>query len=373
MNFDTNQGDSLELLKTLEDDSVDTEILTENGYKLFKDISKDEKICIYNKDNNSFSYEVPKKWSSYQVENEECYSIKSDKTDQIASKNHRCLVERDGKLEFVFVEQLKKQELFPLFDGNKTYNGDCLEVMKTIKEKVVIVTDPPFNIGYHYNTYKDNMSSDDYYEMLGFLFQDHQLVVIHYPEEIYKIAFQIGRFPDKVVSWVYNSNTAKQHRDIAFFDIKPDFKKYGQPYKNPTDKRIAKRIAEGKQARLYDWWEINQVKNVSSEKTAHPCQMPEEVMRRIIAILPDDCVVLDMFAGSGTTGLACKQQNKKYILIEKDKEYCDIIHKRIQDKPNTTLATVEKIKYSGIIFCPTVSTGAFVARRNGHVFITGNL
>ena len=35
-------------------------------------------------------------------------------------------------------------------------------------------------------------------------------------------------------------------------------------------------------------------------------------------------------------------------------------------------ATVTKIEYSGIIFCPTVSTGAFVARRNGKVFITGN-
>ena len=35
-------------------------------------------------------------------------------------------------------------------------------------------------------------------------------------------------------------------------------------------------------------------------------------------------------------------------------------------------ARVTKIEYSGMIFCPTVSTGAFVARRNGQVFITGN-
>ena len=39
---------------------------------------------------------------------------------------------------------------------------------------------------------------------------------------------------------------------------------------------------------------------------------------------------------------------------------------------NTTLATVEPIEYTGIIFCPTVSTGAFVARRNGKIFLTGN-
>jgi site-specific DNA-methyltransferase (adenine-specific) len=36
------------------------------------------------------------------------------------------------------------------------------------------------------------------------------------------------------------------------------------------------------------------------------------------------------------------------------------------------LASVTKIEYTGTIFCPTVSTGAFVARRNGKIFITGN-
>ncbi|MCA3573092.1 MAG: site-specific DNA-methyltransferase [Aestuariivirga sp.] len=36
------------------------------------------------------------------------------------------------------------------------------------------------------------------------------------------------------------------------------------------------------------------------------------------------------------------------------------------------MATVSAIRYSGLIWCPTVSTGAFVARRNGKVFVTGN-
>jgi len=38
----------------------------------------------------------------------------------------------------------------------------------------------------------------------------------------------------------------------------------------------------------------------------------------------------------------------------------------------TTVATVTPIQYTGLMFCPTVSTGAFVARRNGQVFLTGN-
>ena len=210
--------------------------------------------------------------------------------------------------------------------------GNALEELPKInvkEKKFVIVTDPPFNIGYHYNNYEDNMDSQDYYEMLGSVFQYSPFVVIHYPEEIYKIAFQVGEFPDKVVSWVYNSNTAKQHRDIAFFGIKPDFKQYGQPYKNPTDKRIMKRIADGKTARLYDWWEINQVKNVSKDKTNHPCQMPLEVMKRIVGILPPNFTVLDPFMGSGTTGLACKLLNIDFIGIELDKEYYDIANDRI--------------------------------------------
>ena len=210
--------------------------------------------------------------------------------------------------------------------------GDALEELPKIKvkeKKFIIITDPPFNVGYHYNTYKDNMDSEEYYEMLASVFQYAPFVVIHYPEEIYKIAFQVGEFPDKVVSWVYNSNTAKQHRDIAFFGIKPDFKQYGQPYKNPTDKRIMQRIADGKTARLYDWWEINQVKNVSKDKTAHPCQMPLEVMKRIVGILPPDYTIVDPFMGSGTTGLACKELNRNFIGIEMDAEYYAIAQQRI--------------------------------------------
>ena len=215
--------------------------------------------------------------------------------------------------------------------------GDCLEEMPSImakNKKICIVTDPPFNIGYHYNNYNDNMGADEYYQMLQSVFQFAPFVVIHYPEEIYKIAFQVGEFPDKVVSWVYNSNTAKQHRDIAFFGIKPDFRKGSQPYKNPTDKRIAKRIADGKTARLYDWWNVNQVKNVSKDKTSHPCQMPIEIMENIIKIIPEEYTILDPFMGSGTTGVACKNLNRNFIGIELDIEYFQIAKERIQNTPN---------------------------------------
>ena len=125
------------------------------------------------------------------------------------------------------------------------YNQDCRNIIKQIKtENCIVVTDPPFNIGYHYNSYNDRMSDAEYFSMLDEVLQG-QFVIIHYPEEIYKLAIHKGVSPSKVVSWVYNSNTGKQHRDIAFFNVKPDFSKVRQPYKNPTDKRIAERIEAG--------------------------------------------------------------------------------------------------------------------------------
>lgn len=217
------------------------------------------------------------------------------------------------------------------------YQGDCTQILKTLDlTNCVIVSDPPFNIGYHYNTYKDNMPEDEYYKWLSNIFNLCPAVVIHYPEPLYKLSGYMNKAPERVVAWVYNSNTAKQHRDIAFFDIKPDFSKVRQPYKNPNDKRIQKRIAAGhKGSKLYDWWNINQVKNVSKEKTGHPCQMPIEVMKNIIGILPGNlgggkiCVV-DPFMGSGTTGVACRLLGVDFIGIESDESYFKIAEQRIK-------------------------------------------
>ena len=216
----------------------------------------------------------------------------------------------------------------------KLFCGDCREILKR-GDKDIVVSDPPFNIGYHYREYKDRLSEREYYTMLEAIFKP-PCVIIHYPEALHKFSIKTGIAPEKVVSWVYNSNTGKQHRDIAFYGIKPDFRKVLQPYKNPNDKRIKALIEKGKKgARLYDWWNINQVKNVSSDKTDHPCQMPLEVMSNIIGILPENYTIIDPFLGTGTTGLACKQLNRDFIGIEKDKYYFDIASKRIGVDPES--------------------------------------
>lgn len=223
-----------------------------------------------------------------------------------------------------------------LINGNSTQVFDEI-VNKLENKQIIVVSDPPFNVGYKYKSYKDNLKEEEYYDMLNIFFSKYPSVVIHYPEQLYKLAFKIGKIPERVVSWVYNSNTPRQHRDVCFFDVKPNMNQVKQPYKNLNDKRIQERIKNGCEGgKLYDWWEINQVKNVSKEKTSHPCQMPLEVMERIIGVLPYECVIIDPFMGSGTTGVAvttmnAKQNaNREFIGIELDEEYFNISKERIE-------------------------------------------
>ena len=198
--------------------------------------------------------------------------------------------------------------------------------------KGLVITDPPYNQGYKYNDYDDKLSEEDYIDLLSKI--PTPCVIIHYPEEtINLLPKAIKGKCEQVVCWVYNSNTGKQSRLISWWGCKPDFRKVRQPYKNLNDKRIQKRISEGKTgAKLYDWWEINQVKNVSKEKTEHPCQIPEELIKRIILTTasPND-IIIDVFGGSGTTAKVAKDLGFSSISYEIDSEYCEIIEKRVND------------------------------------------
>ena len=200
-----------------------------------------------------------------------------------------------------------------------------------IVPKGLTITDPPYNQGYHYNGYKDRISEDDYIDLLSAI--PLPCVIIHYPEETINLLPKAIKVKcEQVVCWVYNSNTGKQSRLISWWGCKPDFRKVRQPYKNLNDKRIQKRIAEGKTgAKLYDWWNINQVKNVSKEKTEHPCQIPEELISKIIkTTAKENQIIIDVFAGSGTTSKVAYDLGYNTISYEIDNKYCEIINKRIR-------------------------------------------
>ena len=206
--------------------------------------------------------------------------------------------------------------------------------------KGLTITDPPYNQDYSYNEYDDKLTDDQYVELLSHI--PTPCVIIHYPEETINILPKaIKAKCEQVVCWVYNSNTGKQSRLISWWGCKPDFRKVRQPYKNLKDKRIQARIAEGKTgAKLYDWWEINQVKNVSKEKTEHPCQIPEELIKRIIlTTAKENQTIIDVFGGSGTTSKVANDLGYDTISYEIDPLYCQIAENRIkqgsEETPNT--------------------------------------
>lgn len=198
-------------------------------------------------------------------------------------------------------------------------------------DNALVFSDPPYNQGYHYDAYHDSLHQDEYADLMRSAFAGRRAVVIHYPEETINVLGPILGACQQVVSWVYPSNTAKQSRLISWWGCKPDLRRVGQDYKNPTDKRIAARIKQGKRARLYDWWEVNQVKNVSKKDNPHPCPIPYEVARRVILTTtePGD-MVIDPFAGSGTILRAAVDCGRSALGFEIDQAYVAYIRAQMQ-------------------------------------------
>nr|UWI29842.1 MAG: MT-A70 [Bacteriophage sp.] len=164
-----------------------------------------------------------------------------------------------------------------------------------------VATDPPFDIGYRHKGLTDRMDGGDCCAMPAEVTAQTAAVVIRYPGQLHRLSIERGEASEGAVSRAYDPNTRKQHRDVAFYGVKPDFNRVRRPYRNRNGKRIRKLMAEGKGARPCDRWNVNRVKNVSKVKTGHPCQMPIQVMESIIGILPDGIGAIDPFLGSGTS------------------------------------------------------------------------
>ena len=85
---------------------------------------------------------------------------------------------------------------------------------------------------------------------------------------------------------------------------------------------------------------IIEISNAVQIGKIHPTQKPVLLFEYLIKTYTNKGdLVLDNCAGSGTTGVACKNLNRDFILIEKEEKYCRLAHKRVFDKKMKRLRT----------------------------------
>jgi len=240
---------------------------------------------------------------------------------------------------------------------NQVFLMDIMELLKKLPDKSIdmVYGDPDYNVGIKYGDKSYTKTFNEYIdwyvdlarESLRVLKDDGNMFLINYPKQnAYLRVKYLDRACYEVSDyvWVYNTNvghTPKRfttaHRSILHCR-KVKYNKFYKdnvsvPYKNPTDKRILRNLANGSKGRMpYDWFYFDLVKNVSREKTFHACQIPQKLSEMLIqsCTMPNDNVLI-LFGGSGSEVEICKILKRQYISAEIDKKY----HKLILDRVST--------------------------------------
>jgi site-specific DNA-methyltransferase (adenine-specific) len=88
------------------------------------------------------------------------------------------------------------------------------------------------------------------------------------------------------------------------------------------------------------WWHTIVPTN-GKEKTGYPTQKPLGILKRIVlASSPKNGLVLDFFAGSGTTGATCLDLGRHFVLVDQNQEALEVMARRFQD-----VSTIEWIGF----------------------------
>jgi len=126
------------------------------------------------------------------------------------------------------------------------------------------------------------------------------------------------------IIWVKKNNNQKFNRKGYRLTFEPIIYLYGKNAENLNFTEYGEIQS--------NVWEIAIPQSNFKEGKFHPTQKPQELYRRIIETgSVENDLVLDCFAGSGTTGIVCKELSRKCILIEKEQKYIDIIKGRVNN------------------------------------------
>jgi DNA modification methylase len=241
--------------------------------------------------------------------------------------------------------------------GHKLICGDCVTEMKKLPDESIdlVITDPPYNVGIDYGIYKDKPSEQEEYiewckkwleGCIRVLKKDGSLYLFNYPENNAKLLpfLEEKMIVRRWLTWHYPinighspKNYTRSQRSILFCTKSNDYtfnkKDIAIPYRNPTDKRIKERLKNGSNGKVpYDTFLFNIVKNVSKDKTEHPCQIPISLLEIFIkASSNKGDWILDPFAGSFSSSIAAKKLDRNSICIDLNPKFVKIGKDRIEN------------------------------------------
>ena len=268
------------------------------------------------------------------------------------------------------------QEVHVNLAANEIHQGDCVEKLGQVPVGSIdlVFADPPFNIGYKYDVYDDKQAADDYLEwsrqwiagVYRALKDDGTFRLAigdEFAAELKMIAQRdIGFHCRSWVIWYYTfgvnckrgfsrSHTHLFHfiKDVRNFTFNADDPAvrvpsarqlvYADSRANPKGRLpdntwiLRPQDCPDSFQADEDTWYYPRVAGTFKERQGfHGCQMPEQVLGRIIRTCssPGE-TVLDPFGGSGTTLAVAKKLNRNWLGIELSEDYAKRIRSRLQE------------------------------------------
>lgn len=241
----------------------------------------------------------------------------------------------------------------------KLFNGDCLEVMDKLIEKGIkvdaIITDPPY--GTTRCKWDGIIPLDEMWSRIKRIRRDDRVPTILFAQTPFDKVLGVSNIEEMKYEWIWEKTQAtgflnakkmpmKAHENILVFYKKAPLY---NPQKTTGHKPInsyTKTLKTQNNTELYgemkrkikgggntDRYPRSVIKFSSDKQKSclHPTQKPLALMEHIIKTYTNEGdVVLDFTMGSGTTGVACRSLNRKFIGIELDKDYFNIAKERIE-------------------------------------------
>ena len=236
------------------------------------------------------------------------------------------------------------------------YCGDCLEIMPTLPDKSIdmILCDPPYGMKYQSSRRTatpqfNKIENDDAMDWVPLFLKEcfrvlkddsHAYVFCNdYAISDFRRAFEVAGFKAKrTLVWVKNNHTSGDL--LGDYGNKTEFIIYAQ-----KGRRL---LRGGRDTNVLLFNRVAQLR--------HPTQKPVDLCEYLICKSSNEGdTVLDPFAGSGTTGVACIKTRREFILIEKDPKYVAMIERRIKQVQPPLPMTMERIL--------TPMSGRFTGRR----------